>query len=253
LDERLAIFRLNGVSSTDGNPRGWNVPSIQHDLRDRRIWQAFTRSMTAEARRIIDRLRSERTTGVLVWDLEGRQGEHGLYVGQPDLLPELAPEMDAAADALFRTFMEAGLDTGILLRAERLVRGPRGDWTWDRSVDHGPTLAARAAYAHRRWGCSLFFINNSTLGDVPLAADALAAIRLAVPGARIILERAEPGAEGSATLWVPSPPGPAPTPADGARRAVWLPRQSAPGPDWDPRTDIPLIEVAGMDLGPLSP
>jgi hypothetical protein len=62
--------------------------------------------------------------GALIWDLEGAEFHPGAgYLGHPSLLPLISPEMDAAADAFFQRFKDAGYAVGVTVRPQRLQAG----------------------------------------------------------------------------------------------------------------------------------
>lgn len=79
----------------------------------------FTNRVLTQTDDIITRMNgmNPRPQGIVIWDLEGDEFNHYFtYVGNPNKLADLAPEMDAAADAMFKKFRDAGYKIGVTLR-----------------------------------------------------------------------------------------------------------------------------------------
>jgi len=113
-------------------------------------------------------------SAIMFWSIEGSQfyQPDPVYIGSPDMLPVLAPEMDAVADELCALVTGAGLRLGFTLRPQRLTQNPgwnaslppRGEpQRWhqrdfylpDNSTDvasYAQSLIAKVAYAKGRWG-----------------------------------------------------------------------------------------------------
>jgi len=119
-----------------------------------------------------------RCQGLTVWSLEGQEYPQTIsYVGAPDMLMELAPEMDAVADRLFRLVTDAGLKCGVTLRPQQLTLTPgwkpgdKGFKYYQRNllnpdntsdVDAVAALLVRkASYAFKRWGCTMFYTDTT--------------------------------------------------------------------------------------------
>src|SRR5262249_60126656 len=65
-----------------------------------------------------------RPQGIIIWDLEGEEFEQSFtYVGNPNKLHDLAPEMDAIADQMFARLRAAGYRVGMTLRPSRFMTG----------------------------------------------------------------------------------------------------------------------------------
>ena len=116
-------------------------------------------------------------SGILFWAIEGSQyyQPDPVYIGSPDMLPVLAPEMDAIADELMAMITGAGLRVGFTLRPQRLEQAPgwnasqppwfrpqrwhqRDFYLPDNSTDtqgYAQSLIAKVTYAKRRWGVRL--------------------------------------------------------------------------------------------------
>src|SRR5262249_37195061 len=146
--------------------------------------------------------------GIIIWDLEGQEFKQPFtYVGYPNKLPELAPEMDAIGDALMARIKGAGYRVGVTIRPQHFGTGATLPATcvtdptyslWDKFIllsapdpyrgyvcsapntwevsqangpvtqtsnpDYGTTLSLlqqKVAYAHSRWGATLFYIDSN--------------------------------------------------------------------------------------------
>jgi hypothetical protein len=112
----------NGVRRSVLNPRGYfGDPTL--DVRDtsRLLQRAMIRTQE-----VINQMNSmtTRPQGVIVWDLEGEEFHHAFtYVGAPNTLPQLAPEMDAVADSIFSALRNAGYRVGVTLRPMKFGTG----------------------------------------------------------------------------------------------------------------------------------
>src|SRR5262249_54417227 len=65
-----------------------------------------------------------RPQGILIWNLEGEEfAQYFTYVGNPNKLHDMAPEMDAVADQMFAKVRAAGYIPGITLRPSNFQTG----------------------------------------------------------------------------------------------------------------------------------
>jgi hypothetical protein len=65
-----------------------------------------------------------RPQGVIIWDLEGQEFYQWFsYVGDPNNLSKLAPELDAVADKMFSRLRDAGYRVGMTLRPSTFQTG----------------------------------------------------------------------------------------------------------------------------------
>ena len=89
-----ALFLASDFHASPVNPRGWfNNPSL--DVRGNEGAGRFRQAMLDYADRSIAILKRTGARGMIVWDLEGEAFPHKItYVGDPRLLPRLAPEAD---------------------------------------------------------------------------------------------------------------------------------------------------------------
>ena len=107
--------------------------------------------------------------GVIVWDIEGQRNPQPIsYIGDPRLMPVLSPEMDPIADELFKKYTDAGLRRGVTVRPTHVVRTFGGEEAWEHvnAEDIAAEIAGKIAYAKKRWGCTLFYIDSTVRWDL---------------------------------------------------------------------------------------
>jgi hypothetical protein len=174
---------------TANNPRGWfnNDPSV--DITTPSGISAFQTRMLQMADDSVAETTLMNSQAVIVWDLEGQQyPQPGFaYVGDPRLLPTLAPEMDPIADQFFQKFKTAGLKVGITLRPTLLntsVNPP----AQTNVADIAALLEAKIAYAKQRWNCTVYYIDSNGLYNEPIDASIIKAVSDAYPGVLLIPE-----------------------------------------------------------------
>jgi len=115
-------FISEGTKRSQTNPRGyfWD-PNLDVSNQEN-----FRSKALSQADNIINLLNSmnPRPQGILVWDLEGQEFNHAFtYVGYPNKLPDIAPEMDKVADELFAKFRNAGYEIGMTIRPQKFQTG----------------------------------------------------------------------------------------------------------------------------------
>ncbi|MBF0246061.1 MAG: cadherin-like domain-containing protein [Planctomycetes bacterium] len=145
--------------------------------------------------------------GLIWWDLEGHRYPQPQvsYVGDPRIMDpdhpqheSFIPELDTLVnhknktmrlvDACFAKWKDAGLEVGLTLRPDSLIFNKQGHPV---GREKGPDLgtAPKAAYAYKRWGCKIFYIDSiSTQFGYWEIKD----IMKEVPGALIMPEWATP-------------------------------------------------------------
>ena len=172
-----ALFLAQAARGWPKNPRGY-VTGLgeKEDVTTPEGRKIFADALMAYADRSVAILKEVGAQGVVVWDIEGQEYPHFIsYVGQPDLLPKIAPEMDAVADAFFKKFTEAGLKVGVCIRPTEAFRFEKGEMesypykhgyvpVWHRQAkDPGALINGKIAYAKRRWGCTIFYLDSNGL------------------------------------------------------------------------------------------
>jgi hypothetical protein len=147
-----------------GNPRGWRFVD-GYDCTLPTNQERFRKDLDACITGVIDNLKAFDAQGVIVWDLGGYEWPGVVYDGQADRVRELAPEMDACADALFKRFAAAGLSHGVCVRPTDLVptKAPPPEYPWAQRfvVDPLSLLDRKITYAEQRWGSTLIYIDSN--------------------------------------------------------------------------------------------
>ncbi len=193
------LFVTGEPHITEHNPIGYSFGKDAGDLSTEAGMQAFRENMRQYTGRVIDQMHAKGLQGVIVWDIEGATHKTTHYLGSPRFLPVISPAMDRVADEMFKRLSDAGLRTGITLRPLLMWpvdadRNRVDSWT---SEDLGPPrqrirfrnfvkfseadhpqlrklgvtveeaqspfhrLNNKIAYAKKRWGCSLFYIDTA--------------------------------------------------------------------------------------------
>jgi hypothetical protein len=163
----LAASETNLHSAT--NPRGWFADKSVDVITPAGI-AAFQKRVLAYADASVVVLKKMNAQGMITWDLEGEQyPQSTTYIGDPRLLKTLDPEMDKIVDAYFQKFRAAGLRTGLCIRPQRLKLGP-GTAEQEEIADPNEVvqlLYDKMAYANKRWGCTLFYVDSNGDPNVP--------------------------------------------------------------------------------------
>jgi hypothetical protein len=188
-----AIFLATGPQEWAGNPRGW--------FGDANL-NVFTPSGLAEFRKhllvladgAIDVMKDMNAQGAITWDIEGQQFRHATtYVGDPRLVETLAPEMAGVVDEYFAKFRAAGLRSGICIRPQSLQLSDDKK-TASQTPTDDPTklLIEKIAYAKKRWGVSLIYIDSNVNAKDPNALDAsiIQKVATAFPDCLLVPEHA---------------------------------------------------------------
>ena len=105
------------------NPRGYfNNPSLNVSNTT-----AFAATALNNAQAVLQAMKARpvQPQGIILWDIEGQEFiQPTSYIGDPRVLSEgYAPEMNAAADAVFATFKNAGYKVGVTLRPQYMQWG----------------------------------------------------------------------------------------------------------------------------------
>jgi hypothetical protein len=165
------IGSINLASSAMGikkNPRGWFMERYDLDVTTPQGVEDFHKRLLKYADNCIGFARDMNAQGVIVWDIEGQEMPHMIsYIGDPRLMETMAPEMAGVADAFMQKFKDAGLRVGVTIRPSHVVRSPGSNepWTHVQAEDPVEEISEKIAYAKKRWGCTLFYIDSTTLWD----------------------------------------------------------------------------------------
>lgn len=198
-DRRLILgWPLARASILANNPNGW-FDDMTLDVRGIDGKKRFAERMLSEIDKTCVVLQRLQAQGIIFWDLEGPP-QIGQYFGDPRLITQRAPEMDAVADRVFARCKNAGLRTGVRIGNHQWTKDAEGNFTVVLNDDQMLTeMTARMEYAQKRWGCSLFFLGhnlntagmNATKIDPKIHAtstDLLIRLRMRFPNALIIAE-----------------------------------------------------------------
>ena len=181
-----SAFLATSVAGYAHNPRGWlQDPSIDTTTPSGR--QAFAAKILDYTKSSIAHLKKLDAQGVIVWDVEGQEMPHATsYLADPRMLSKVAPEMDPLADGMFAMYRRAGLRVGVTIRPTRVAKadGGRPGWMQQDVADQPAEIDAKLTYAHKRWGCTLFYVDSNVdfvkdasgkvLSDPAMAADGFA-------------------------------------------------------------------------------
>jgi hypothetical protein len=154
------------------NPRGW-LPGNVVDVTTASGCALFQKKVLAYADRSIENLKKMNAQGMITWDIEGQEFPHPYsYVGSPEQLHALAPEMDVTAGLYFKKFKEAGFKTGICIRPDSIIFNRAANSFKRVEVrDVVQTLARKIKFASKQWGCTLFYVDSNGYPGYPMSPD----------------------------------------------------------------------------------
>ena len=159
------LMHANSNMKLPKNPRGWfndkDFGSISNEGRVK-----FKERILAAADQSIKVLKDMDAQGMILWDVEGEEFPHATtYIGDPRMLPKLAPEMDAVADEYFKRYLDAGLRAGVCIRPSRVVldngKARHLHNGADADFDEAKELIEKVALAKKRWKCTLFYMDTN--------------------------------------------------------------------------------------------
>src|SRR5260370_11493658 len=192
-----AIFLASSGINAATNPRRWILDIGKIDITTDQGKNAFRTSLLRLADNSIKVLKDTNAQGMITWDPEGQQFLESCYYGDPRLTPVLAPETEFngdrgmnAIDEYFEKFRQAGLRVGVCLRPQQItmvggkpVQGPAD------SQHAAQVLKDKLAYAKKRWGCTLFYIDSTVAVALnSLDPDVFKAVADAYPDVLLIPE-----------------------------------------------------------------
>ena len=164
-----AIFLAGPQINVATNPRRWTVNFGEIDVTNDKGKAAFRDALLKLADTSVQVLKEINAQGMITWDPEGEEFIGACYYGDPRLVPTFAPEMEfkkdgteSSIDEYFGRFRAAGLNVGVCIRPQQITM-----------VDGKPVhkaaedetafqiLRDRIAYAKKRWGCTLFYVDST--------------------------------------------------------------------------------------------
>jgi hypothetical protein len=186
-----AIFLATTPQQWTTNPRGWfGDPRL--DVTTPAGRAEFKQRLLRLADGAIAIMRDMNAQGAITWDIEGQEYHEGTtYIGDPRLVDSMAPEMAEAADEYFGHFRAAGFRVGVCVRPQQLSRNADKKTASQMPVeDPAGLLIEKIAYAKKRWGASLVYIDSNVNGTDPNPLDASIIQRVAAsfPGCLLIPE-----------------------------------------------------------------
>lgn len=119
----------------------------------------------ARMRRLVENAKLVNAQGVILWDLEGDTFPHATtYIGDPRLICLFNPQMEMVIDEGIKILTDAGLRVGVTLRPSRVVYSKEKDTAVHSHTDAKDPfleLDGKVAYAKKRWGCTLFYVDTN--------------------------------------------------------------------------------------------
>jgi hypothetical protein len=172
-----AIFLASSGVNVATNPRRWILNEGKIDIATAQGKSAFRDALLKLADNSIKVLKDTNAQGMITWDPEGQEFLESCYYGDPRLTPVLAPETEVkndrgmtAIDEYFDKFRRAGLKVGVCLRPQQITmangKPVQGAANNQQAAE---VLKDKLAYAKKRWGCTLFYIDST----VAVTANAL--------------------------------------------------------------------------------
>ena len=206
----LASSPISDTAVANGpqtNPRRYFIGSSGNgfDVRTSPGIATFQRLVLQQANAVVQNLRQLNAQGVITWDIEGEQyAQPTSYVGSPDQIGLLAPEMESVVvdasspykghkldDAYFAIIRSAGFRVGVCIRPQQFQRTSSGmaRQTTLSSDDVLSALTRKVRFAHDRWGVTLFYLDSMVnAGGGTLDPKILSRLSQAFPDSLLIPE-----------------------------------------------------------------
>lgn len=146
--------------------------------------------------------------GVVLWDIEGWQNDGGKvmpasfnYVGDPRLLGQLNPVVNANIDSIVKLTKAAGLKFGVGLRVQKADVASRSQDYYPDATTRNIDMIAKVRYAVNRWDAKLYYVDTNNRNDV----SEIRALRNAFPNCLFIPEHTYDDPESWPALWRENP------------------------------------------------
>jgi hypothetical protein len=164
-----AIFIASSGINVPTNPRRWIMNAGKIDITTDLGKDAFRTALLKLADNSIKVLKDVNAQGMITWDPEGQELLGSCYYGDPRLTPVLAPETEfkddrgiTAIDEYFDKFRRAGLRVGVCIRPQQITMVDGKPVQGVADAQHAAqVLKDKLAYAKKRWGCTLFYIDST--------------------------------------------------------------------------------------------
>jgi hypothetical protein len=191
-----AIFLAGSGIKVAANPRRWIMNSGKIDITTDEGQGGFRGALLKLADNSIKVLKDANAQGMITWDPEGQEFLQSTYYGDPRLTPTLAPEMEfksegtiPAIDEYFEKFRTAGLKVGVCIRPQQITMVD------DKPVQQASdderaarVLKEKIAYAKKRWGCTLFYVDSTVTVSGALNPDVFRSLADEYPDVLLIPE-----------------------------------------------------------------
>jgi hypothetical protein len=191
-----AIFLGSSGIKVAVNPRRWIMNSGKIDITTDEGKGVFRAALLRMADNSVKILKDVNAQGMITWDPEGQEFLQSTYYGDPRLTPTLAPEMEfksdgtiPAVDEYFGKFRTAGLKVGVCIRPQQ-IRMMDGKPVQQAADDEhaAQVLKEKIAYAKKRWGCTLFYVDSTVTVAGALNPDVFKSLAEAYPDVLLIPE-----------------------------------------------------------------
>ena len=162
-DDRRPVMRLffaGGLPRDQATANLKDPGSIKMPEPDQKFRDHIIKRFTAT----VDAVKAANAQGVILWDLEGETYPHATtYIGDPQLIRALNPQMDLVIDDAMKIFKDAGIRTGVTLRPSQVVYDEEKNSAKHKHEGYDPfeQLDAKVAYAKKRWGCTIFYVDTN--------------------------------------------------------------------------------------------
>lgn len=168
----------DGQPVAGANPRRFfsTGAGTSFDVRTPSGLAAFQGKVLEQANAIVQNLRQLNAQGVITWDIEGEQyAQPTSYVGSPDQIAAVAPEMESVIsdpaspyngrkldDAYFAAIRDAGFRVGVCIRPQQFTQSGNGQASQTTLPPNqiADQLTRKIRYAHDRWGATLFYLDS---------------------------------------------------------------------------------------------
>jgi hypothetical protein len=167
-----AIFLASAGQKWASNPRGWfNDPAV--NVMTATGKQQFRERLLSWADTSIGIMRDMNAQGAVTWDPEGQEFPSGTsYVGDPRMVETMAPEMKDVVDEYFERFHKAGFRVGICVRPQEFhLSADKTEAKQMPVLDPTQLLIDKIAYAKKRWGITMVYLDSNTNSTDPNPLD----------------------------------------------------------------------------------
>ncbi len=191
-----AIFLASSGIKVATNPRRWIMNSGKIDITTDEGKANFSVALLKMADNSIRVLKDANAQGMITWDPEGQEFLQSTYYGDPRLTPTLAPEMEfkhegtiPAIDEYFGKFRAAGLKVGVCIRPQQITMVESKPVQQAADDEHAAqVLKEKIAYAKKRWGCTLFYLDSTVTVSGSLNPDVFKSLADGYPDVLLIPE-----------------------------------------------------------------